>query len=429
LASKPRILFWPIGDEKLETAADDAKKALANLSESQLEITPITEMTWWKPTEIPRLTRSLKKRDFDAVVIFSATYYTALCIVAIVKRFKVPAIIWTLPTRYSLASSGLAVSRLRDQGYWLRILCAEPQDQSVRREVETIARAAHAMRESRRARIGLIGKLSPLMKISLPYDPKLLKKKLGPTTFNISLPTLDKELGKITKGEIEDAKSKFKEKYGIKVGDEIFSNAVRFQLAVRKIVSRNRFDGIALECWTRLFPKYGVNPCLGHLDDLAVGCEGDTVSLSGSLILKGINGVNPYLTDILSVNSESNTITLSHCSAPVSLAKPGTEILIAERTDRGKDGKTAFAHFAFQEGPVTLVRFYGKQLDKIHMTWGELRASGDYWGGIKLDLQSKGNASRFLNNVSGNHYLLTYGDIRPELRLFADWNKLEVIED
>jgi L-fucose isomerase-like protein len=63
------------------------------------------------------------------------------------------------------------------------------------------------------------------------------------------------------------------------------------------------------------------------------------------------------------------------------------------------------------------------------MTWGQLRSSGEYWGGIKLEVLSNGNAGSFLNNVCGNHYLLTYGDVRPEVRLFAEWNNLAVIEN
>ncbi len=428
MGTRPSVLFWPIGDASLETAASDAEKALKNLTESPLDITPITEMTWWKPSEIPRLARTIKGHEFDCAVIFSATYYTALCVVAIVKRFKVPTIIWTLPKRYSLASSALGASYLRERGYWLRILCAEAADSSIRPEIETIARAAHALRQSRRTRIGVIGKLSPLM-ISIPYDLNLLQKKLGPKTVEISMQSLERALDSITQEEIEASVSDYKKRYRVAVQDQILAKAVRFQLAVRKLVSQRRVDGVALECWTRLFPKYGINPCLGHLDDLAVGCEGDVVSLSGSLILKAINGVNPYLADILSVDSKTNAINLSHCSAPTSLARSPADISLVERTDRGRQGKTVFAHFDFNNVPVTLVRFYGKGLDRIHMTWGQLRSSGEYWGGIKLEVLSAGNASSFLNNVSGNHYLLTYGDVRPEVRLFAEWNNLEVLED
>jgi L-fucose isomerase-like protein len=425
---RPKVLFWPIGDEHLESAASDAKEVLTNLSESTLEITSINEMTWWKPTEIPRLAGSVRGREFDTVVIFSATYYTSLCIVDIVKRFKVPTVIWTLPTRYSLASSGLAASYLKERGYWIRLLCADPDDNTARAEVETVARAAHALQNSRKTRIGIIGKLSPLM-ISLPYDLNLLEKKLGPSTVQISIQSLDTALQSITQEEVDTAVSGFKEKFSVKVGGDILAKAVRFQLAVRKLVSKHKIDGIALECWTRLFPKYGVNPCLGHLDDLTIGCEGDVISLSGSLILRSINGVNPYLADILGVDSKTNTISLSHCSAPTSLARNAEDISLVERTDRGRKGKTVFAHFDFADGPVTIVRFYGRELDKIHMTSGQLHSSGEYWGGIRLDIESNGNAGNFLKNVCGNHYLLTHGDVRPELRLFAEWNNLEIIED
>ncbi|MGI0081448.1 MAG: hypothetical protein ACRECH_17730, partial [Nitrososphaerales archaeon] len=223
--------------------------------------------------------------------------------------------------------------------------------------------------------------------------------------------------------------SKLKEKYQINVGGNTLVKAVRFQLAVREIVKKNRLDAIALECWTKLFPKYGVNPCLGHLDDLVVGCEGDVVSMSGSLILKSINGVNPYLADIFSVDPKRNLIELSHCAAPISLANNASKIDIVERTDPKSAGKTAFANFKLKNGAATLARFDGRKLDKIHMTFGELKDTGEYWGGMRPVVESKGNAAEFLRNISGNHYLLTYGDIREELRIFAELHGLEVRED
>ena len=422
------MLFWPVGDQNLETASADAKAALSNLAETSLDITPIAVMTCRKPTDIPRLAKSVNGRDFDCLVLFSATYLTALCIIAIVKRFKVPAIVWALPRRYALASSGLAASYLRERGYWLRLLCAEPDDRGVKAEIETIARVSHALRQSKATRIGLVGKPSPLM-VSLPYDLELLQRRLGPKTIEISMQSLDRALKSVKPEAVESAVLEFKQKFDVKVQDAMLAKTVRFQLAVKEIVSRNRIDAIALECWTNLFSKYGVNSCLGHLNDLTVGCEGDVVSLSGSIILRGINGINPYLTDILAVEEKTNTIRLCHCSAPISLAKDSAQVSLVELTDPRKAGKTVVAHFDFKNGPVTLVRFYGRRLDKMHMTWGELGATGQYWGGISLEVHSNVNAKNFMNNLCGNHYLLTYGDIRRELRLFAEWNDLEVLED
>ena len=118
------------------------------------------------------------------------------------------------------------------------------------------------------------------------------------------------------------------------------------------------------------------------MEDLTIGCEGDIVSTSGCLSLKAINGINPYLADMLSVNARQNTIEISHCTAPVSLSAGRSKVSIVERTDPKSAGHTTFAHFDFRRGPVTLMRFYRRNLDKVHMTSGYLKASGNYWGGI-----------------------------------------------
>lgn len=430
MVSRPRILFWPLGNPGLETTQKDAADALENLRQADLDIVAIDKMTWWEPSEIPSLARKAPKKDIDLIVIFSATHGTVRCISAIGERFKkIPLLIWSIPVRYALATSGLGAEYLRDRGHSVKLLNNTPGDQSVRDEVIVAAKAARSYRLSTAMRIGLIGNLSPLM-ISLPYDLPLLQKRLGPKTIKISLALLERTLKLVKESDIAAKLSEYKKRYSVKVSDATLSNALRFQLAIRRIVERYKLDGVAMECWTKLFPKYGVNPCLGHLDDLVVGCEGDVVSLSGSLILQNTNGVNPYLADILSVNQESNTIELSHCSAPISLAEDASQVSIGERTDPRGVGHTAFANFALKQGPATLVRFYGKNLDKIHMTYGELkRPSEKYWGGISMVIDSSGKTSEFLENVSGNHYLFTYGDIRKELRLFAKWKGLQVTEN
>lgn len=425
---KPSVLFWPLGDSKLESAEEDSKKALENLARSDLDITSIGKMTWWEPVEIPKLARAVRGKKFDLVVIFSATHGTVRCSTAIAQRFRLPTVIWAIPSRYSLATSGIAAGYLRDRNRWVKLLCYSPEDTSVRKDVETVARAARANSEFRKEKIGIIGKLSPLM-ISLPYDLALLKSRLGAETKEIPTTRLDRELDSLKGAEVGRMISEYRDRYGISVSDSTLKKALRFQLAVRNIVEKERFDAIALECWTNLFPKYGVNPCLGHLDDLMIGCEGDVVSMSGSLILREINGVNPYLADILSVNTSENSLTLSHCSAPTSLAKDSSRVSVVERTDPKSKGKTAFAHFDFKEGPVTLVRFYGKGLDRIHAIRGTLKSTGDFWGGIKLDVTPGGSAESFLSHISGNHYLVTYGDMLPELRLFAEWNGFQLTED
>jgi L-fucose isomerase-like protein len=428
---KPRILFWPLGNPDLESSQEDAKIALENLKVSDLNVDAVGKMTWWEPTEIPKLATKIQRNEIDLIVVFSATHGTVRCISAIGERFrKIPLVIWSIPTRYSLATSALATSYLRERGKWVELLNKVPSDNSIVSEIEPIARAARAFRLSTSLKIGLIGNISPLM-ISLPRNRTLLKSRLGPSTRKINMQTLDKSLKEIKESEVGEVVSEYKKKYAINVKDQILEKAVRFQLAVRKIVAKNKLDGIAMECWTNLFSKYGVNPCLGHVDDLVVGCEGDIVSLSGSLILQRINQRNPYLADVLSVDIQKNTIELSHCSAPVSLARdPTTKIKIGERTDPKSVGKTAFLNFDFGNGqPATLVRFYGKNLDKIHIAYGELESTGNYWGGISLVIRSKGSASEFLKNVSGNHYLFTYGDIRKEIRLFARWKGLDVIEN
>jgi L-fucose isomerase-like protein len=428
LNTQPSVLFWPVGNPELETAKADAQVALENLRDTDLDVTAVEKMTWWEPTEIPALARKVLRQEFDLIVVFSATHGTVRCISAIGERFEnVPKLVWSLPFRYSLATSAIAISYLRERGHSVKLLNHEPSDPKICSEIELVAKAGRSFRLSRKLKIGIIGDLSPLM-ISLPYDFDLLRKKLGPATRKIPIPLLNRTLKSVKNTEVADAVEDYKTKYDVKISDETLGKAVRFQLAVKKLVERYKLDGIALECWTNLFSKYGVNPCLGHLDDLVIGCEGDFVSLSGSLILQRINGVNPYLADILSVDVEKNTIELSHCSAPISLAKNPTEIKIGERTDPKSIGKTAFANFELKSGPVTLVRFFGRDLNKIHMTHGELKSNGNYWGGISMVLDSGGSAKNFLDNASGNHYLFTYGDIREELRLFAEWKGLELIE-
>jgi L-fucose isomerase-like protein len=73
-----------------------------------------------------------------------------------------------------------------------------------------------------------------------------------------------------------------------------------------------------------------------------------------------------------------------------------------------------------EPGPVTLVRFYGLDCDKMHVAKGEL-LSCEQSPNLMVKVRIDGNRRDFLEQCFGNHYVLAAGDIRDELNLICQW--------
>ena len=174
--------------------------------------------------------------------------------------------------------------------------------------------------------------------------------------------------------------------------------------------------------------EIGLNPCLGFIEDAyTLACEGDVMSLASLLIVKYLSGSRAYTGDMYDLDMEG-VLTLVHCGGPASLAGDNRQVVLAKSQQAMERGfETMTCRPRIDPGLVTLLRFYGRDCDKMHIAMGEVQSSEQFPNPI-VKVKLDGNRWDFLGQCFGNHYIVAPGDIRRELKLLCKWLGISVYE-
>ncbi|MEM4557165.1 MAG: hypothetical protein QXY36_04460, partial [Sulfolobales archaeon] len=122
-------------------------------------------------------------------------------------------------------------------------------------------------------------------------------------------------------------------------------------------------------------------------------------------------------------------LTFMHCAAPASIAESPSKVhVVLSEPPSIIKFRIPVVHCR-PEIPlttVTIFRIYGKLIDKIHVTHGDV-VSYDLSKALQINVRID-NPSGFVEEVVGNHYVVAFGDIREELKLISNWLGMKYIE-
>jgi L-fucose isomerase-like protein len=197
---------------------------------------------------------------------------------------------------------------------------------------------------------------------------------------------------------------------------------------LKRIAQEQRINGFATECWSAFPRELGLNPCLGFIEDAyTLACEGDVLLCITLLTVRYLTGSSAYVGDLYDLDM-NGTLTLIHCGAPASLSRNKKVVVLGKSQlalERGFETLTCRPRL--DQGPVTLLRFYGSGCDKLHLAAGELTGC-EQSPNLTVRVRLEGNRWDFLEQCFGNHYVVAAGDIRNELRLLCKWLEITVFE-
>jgi L-fucose isomerase-like protein len=366
----------------------------------------------------------------DLLLIIPLRGLSAQVMEAAGRMSRIPCLIWPVHGRFALPSSTLAVGALREGDYPVELFYAPPNDPGCLDILRPIMNAARAYSRLRRSRIGVIGDLFPNL-VACRYDPKTVESRLGMTLLSISFDELRDSIHSnfIPVQDIERSCQEITSSYTVDPTVLAALDAgVRLHLALKRIAQEKRLDGLATECWSAFPRELGLNPCLGFIDDAyTLACEGDVMACASLMMVKYLTGVSAYSGDVYDLDL-GGVLTMVHCGAPVSLASKHREVLLGKSMlamERGFETITCRPSLA--EGSVTLIRYYGWDCDRMHIAMGELQSS-EQIPNLMVKIRLDGNRWDFLEQCSGNHYVVAPGDIRSELKLLCKWLGVTLIE-
>jgi L-fucose isomerase-like protein len=341
-----------------------------------------------------------------------------------------PCLIWPTDGRFALPSSALAAGALREAGFPTELFYAPPDHPGSSEVLTPILKAAVAYSRLGRSRIGVIGGLFPNL-VSCRYEPQIVESRLGLKLLTISFDEIRDAIQNLPFSilETEQKRREIITSYRVDTTDlNALDAGLRLHMALKQIVQEKRLDGFATECWSAFPKELGSNPCLGFVEDsYTLACEGDVMSCVSQLMVKYLTGSSAYTGDVYHLDMDG-VLTLVHCGAPASLASdPGGVLLVKSGQAMERGFETINCRPQLSLGPVTLLRLYGRDCDKMHIARGGLETS-QQTPNLEVKVKLDGDRWDFLARCSGNHYIVAAGDIRRELKLLCRWLGISLYE-
>lgn len=423
-----RVVFIAVRKEKAEDCGEDHYRLRKFLESSGFQVIDGGIITAkGRSRSIPA---NLLQKDPDLALLLTASGRSAGFLETMVRSSALPCIIWAMDRGYALASSCLAIGALQESGYrQVKLVYGSTWDRKVRAEFLKVSRVCCALTGLRRSKIGIVGKLFPNL-VSCRYDREALQKKIGVKLVNIPYDELRTFLRKVGKDAVtlKRLQQKICRSYTVRVDKDDLLPGLELHLVLKRLAKDKDLRAFALECWTGLPPKIGLNPCLGFIENnYVMACEGDVMLGVSLLMAKYITGSIPYVGDIYSIDKK-NILTLRHCGGPASLSKSKKVVILDKSLLATQYGFTTFTcRPQLSKGKVTLIRLYGKNVDKMHVASGEI-VDCDTSQDLTVFIKLAGDRSDFLEHCMGNHYLVVSGNILEELKLFCNWLNIDIVE-
>ena len=276
----------------------------------------------------------------DALVVVVLHGNSAREIVAAAEAADYPCIIWAARERWAWPSSSLAMGKLREDGRLVSLVYGQPEEEDAFRDFKIALRAAHAISELARSRIGVVGKLYPNL-VSCVYDEKEITSFLGIGIDNISFRSVHEAIDAVDECEYREFVRHIQTRHAVQVEfPGRFERSIKLHLALKGIAGEKKISAYATECWSCFPREFGANPCFGFVEDsYLIACEGDVLLAITHIMARALTGVSSYAGDIYDIDRD-RVLTLNHCGGFAASAAGQEQVIIQESPASG-DAKCA----------------------------------------------------------------------------------------
>ena len=290
-------------------------------------------------------------------------------------------------------------------------------------KVESFCKAASCYMRLKRTRIGLVGYTSMSIYPGT-FDHVFLRVKIGPeveqldsyTLINIAKEVKESECGEI----IEYLKSTAKIKEDVTDGDLL--KVAKLFVAIQKISKKRCLHSINVKCQYEFSKEYKMVMCvpLSALAEHGIvsSCEGDMLNTVSMTILNYLSNSIVSYGDV--INHEGNVVKLSSCGfVPFSMGTEGEREIRKFLPHPGFSGIQN--SFVLKSGKVTVMRLVEDKCDYhiVYLTGEGLKTELRQGYMPALDVRLDGDINRFIQNYSGQHYAICYGDLSREIEDLA----------
>lgn len=184
----------------------------------------------------------------------------------------------------------------------------------VAKQIDRLARIAHAKQQLRGQRIGVLGEPSDWL-IASRVDEVILQQKLGITLERISISELVQEIEQHNYPKEVEERLHATDKYPVQGALHIYG-------AIRRLISKYRLNAITLRCFDLLSLVHNTG-CLAlallNEEGIPASCEGDIPALLTMMISNALTGVSGFQANPSRIDPETGKIVFAHCTIPLNM--------------------------------------------------------------------------------------------------------------
>lgn len=422
-------------DGRCRTAAEELKSRGVTL----VETSPVSDDP--QGEQAARAVKELSAGSFDALVLCVAGWIPTWAVIKVAEPFRhKPILLWGLSgwrenghfvTTADQAGTTALRATLVEQGYNVKYLVNFKDSAPRYDEAATFLRAASAVSSLRSALVGMNGYRDMRLYGTL-YDGNLLKKKIGVEIEHFDLLEIAQDMENIPADEIEKQAKLLKERWDFVRAPQpgTAENSVRLALAFQRKIQDRKYDAFSfcdVDGVKKLlkFAPAGSLTLLHDLMDIPSVPENDAYGAVTQLVMKALTGKSPAYMEFYEFTKDAALMGVPDY-VPASAVDGKVTVM---PNAFGSFGEGLLNVSKVKTGFVTIVRLaeVGGEL-VFHVAQGEAVRPETWeeagWAPPAPQLPSIqvnfGKSSEdFLQNVMGQHYIVTYGDNLPVLREYC----------
>ena len=315
--------------------------------------------------------------DVDLIVTVHLSYAPSLIALPELVRCATPLVLWNTQKitgvdagfgmKELLENHGMhgvqdLANVLRRAGRQYAVVTGQFADETALGELREWAQAALAVRELRRAKIGLIG--FPFQDMGdFGVDETAFLAHLGPAVCRIPLDALAAARAAAPKAELKAIVAADRATYDVDpaLSAEEHLASAGIEWALRKVVADMALAGLAIH-----YEPLGGDPRFGALpfaaaskllaEGIGFGGEGDVTSAAAVILMDRLCGAASF-TEMFTMDFDHNAVLMAHyAEANPALAKQGEKVRLVRRDGWvGSGGISTSLAFAQEPGPATLI--------------------------------------------------------------------------
>lgn len=398
--------------------------------------------------DVQRAINDLKGKDFDSLIICLAGWIPSHAVISITEEFRnKPMILWGLAGvrengRVVTPAPQAGTTALRkvfeDLGYKFRYIYNVIGKPSPLDKIKDFTLAASATKYVRKTKVGMMG-FRDMKLYNTLYEGLSLKEKTGVEIEYFEMLEMLNESKEVDQNEVQQLLDKIKKEWVFTkpVDEDFLKNGISYYLAVKKIATFNKFNAISLKDVDGMKKIMGMPPAmifmlLSDEMNLCTIPENDSMGAVTQLIVKQLTGQCAAYLEYYEFFEKS-----------VLMGVP--DFVPAEVVD----GKVTVTGAAFgnisggvlniskmKTGNLTLARLSNTGSEyTMHIERGEGKlinweeAGWDYPAPQlpSLEIFLETPVEEYAQKISGQHYIISYGDNTEVLKDYCYLNDIKVV--